>query len=77
MLICLLGLKSKANMTNLLFYSRRQPCKGYHSIPSLTYCIFYKCTDRSVAHTTQKDQFGVTAFSPVTPVAQCYYADAL
>lgn len=51
MLICLPGLTSKANMTNSLFYSTRQLCKGYYSIPSLKYHIFYNCTDRSVAHT--------------------------
>lgn len=62
MLICFPGLKSKANMTNLLFYSTRQPCKGYQAIPSLTYYIFYNCTDRSVAHTTQQDQGGVICF---------------
>lgn len=54
MLICLPGLKSKANITNLLFYSTRQPYKGHPSIPLLPYCIFYKCTDRSVAHTPRR-----------------------
>lgn len=77
MLICLPGLKSKANITNLLFYSTRQPYKGHPSIPLLPYCIFYKCTGQICGSHPQKDQGGVIALSPVTPVAQCHCAGAL
>lgn len=62
MLICFPVLKSKANMNNLIFESKRQSCKDYQSIQSLTYYIFYKCTDRSIAHTTQQAQGSVICF---------------
>lgn len=54
MFICFPVLKSKVNVNNLIFESKRQSCKNYQSIQSLTYYIFYKCTDRSIAHTTQQ-----------------------